>query len=42
MRLLSLYKINKKLLNLIIGDLVNLIKTIKNINYLKRVKLLFI
>ena len=42
MRLSGLYKINRKSLNLTIGDLVNLIKTIKNIGYLRRVKLLLI
>ena len=33
---------NRKSLNLIIGNLVNLIRTIKDISHLKRVKLLFI
>ena len=42
MRLLGLYKMNRKLLNLITGDLVNLIRTIKSIGHLRRVKLLFI
>ena len=42
MRLLGLYKINKKSLNLTISNLVNLIRTIKDIGRLKKVKLLFI
>jgi hypothetical protein len=42
MRLSGLYKINRKLLNLTTGDLVNLIRTTKGIDHLKRVKLLFI
>ena len=42
MRLLGLYKMNRKSLNLTIGNLINLIKITKDIGRLKRVKLLFI
>ena len=42
MRLLGLYEINRKSLNLIIGDLANLMRTTKGIDRLRRVKLLLI
>jgi len=42
MRLLGLYKINRKSLNLNISDLANLIRTTKGIDRLRKIKVLLI